>query len=134
MDRQTQDIVKTAAGFGLSLPDSAFNAGLTPEALRDEIARNPELHRVIIQQRVELKRGCLEKLIAAKQWQASKFLLETLWPAQFGRGRKRKTKKPAGLSDAQRVAKLNDEEIEQLRQLMNKMDAPQSPKSHSSAR
>lgn len=95
---ERDEIIKSIK-LGMPLRHVAGLIKLKISVIRQEMAEDPEFKASIRQARSACMQSRLEKLEKSAQWQAATFLLESLWPTQFGRNRKGRRPSKEGDAD-----------------------------------
>lgn len=115
---------------GMTLKRAADLIGYPIEDLRAEMIEDRLLSLEVQQAKARLEFVLLGRLIEAAQWQASRFLLQSLYPQRYHASRKRKPRPRAApdRSNEQRLAKLTVEELRVIHPLLEKMEDDGDPK------
>ena len=123
IDETTRQLVLAVISVGGSLRDAAAYASADIATVRALLRTDQVFSRDLRRARARCKVHQLQKLAKATQWQSAKFMLERLWPDPFARGKRaRRRPKAAGFTWGDALAVLSDEELELLRELLEKMD------------
>lgn len=109
---------------GMSLKRAADLVGYSIEDVRSEMKSDPLFKTEVRQAVADPEYQILEKLQGSAQWQAWKFLLQSLYPDRYYASHKRKKHPPklAGETNEERLARLDTPDLLKLRPILAKMD------------
>jgi hypothetical protein len=124
---QIRDEILKALRAGMNIKRAADFVGYKAEEIGREMQDDPLFAAEVRQATAQPEFAMLAKLQESGQWQAWKFLLQSMYPGRYYASRKLKRRPPAQTTETneQRLARLNIPEQIAMRPLLAKMDGKQ---------
>ena len=116
--------IRKSLQIGMTLKRAADLVGYSVKDVRDEMRADPVFDAEMRQAGASLESDLLTRITGAQQWQAWKFLLQSLYPSRYYAARKRKPRPPQNpvSSRRRRMAKVTDEELRAIEPILKKIE------------
>ena len=123
---EQREQVENAAGLGMPWRLIAALITMTLDDLNALRRKEPDLAKAVRKAEAACMESLLKRLQEAKQWQALTFVLQSRWPANFGRNRKPRKKKPVEPPPSRKMLeRLTPEQLTLYNSLLDIMYEPE---------
>jgi hypothetical protein len=123
--------IRKSLQIGMTLKRAADLVGYSVKDVREAMRADPVFDAEMRQAGASLESDLLTRITGAQQWQAWKFLLQSLYPGRYYAARKRKPKPPQKAAKARRekLAKVTNDELRSIEPILKKIEDDDGPES-----